>query len=106
PAVFTVNNIVANPDFEKIKKSNFQEYHFEPFTETLKKYPKHGEVEKLYREGIESGIFRPQFHGREHLHVNNWMTSLQNNDFDIHLAFENEMSTVYKNKHAKCKDQF
>ena len=37
--VFTAVSIVANPDFEIIKESNFQQYYYEPFTETLKHYP-------------------------------------------------------------------
>ncbi|CAF3700014.1 unnamed protein product, partial [Rotaria sp. Silwood1] len=41
PAILTANNIVANPDFEKIKADNFQKYHYELFTDTLKKYPQH-----------------------------------------------------------------
>lgn len=36
--VFTAVSLVANPDFEKIKKSNYQDYYWEPFTKTLEKY--------------------------------------------------------------------
>ena len=36
--VITANAIMAKLDFEKIKKSNFNKYHFDPFTETLKHY--------------------------------------------------------------------
>ncbi len=32
--VFTANCVVANPDFEKIKASDFKEYHYELLTET------------------------------------------------------------------------
>lgn len=35
-AVLTPVCVVANPDFEKIKQSDFTEYFYEPFTETLK----------------------------------------------------------------------
>jgi hypothetical protein len=79
PAKLTANNIVANPDFEKIKNSGFQEYHYEPFTETLKRYPAHDKVMGLYMQGITEGVVNPQFHGREHLNVNRWMTVLRNN---------------------------
>jgi len=34
--VFTGVNVVANPDFDKIKEANFKQYYYEPFTETLK----------------------------------------------------------------------
>ena len=39
PAKITLNTCVANPDFVKIEKNGFTEYYYEPFTETLKKYP-------------------------------------------------------------------
>lgn len=38
--VITAVSLVANPDFEKIKESNYQAYYWEPFTETLEKYIK------------------------------------------------------------------
>lgn len=39
-AVITADTHVANPDFEKIKASGYTQYHFEPFTETLKRSKK------------------------------------------------------------------
>ena len=75
--VITAVNVVANPDFEKIRQSGFNEYHYEPFTETLKRYPAHDQVYKLWKEGIEKRLFVPQFHGREHLNVRRWMRALQ-----------------------------
>jgi hypothetical protein len=85
--VFTANTIVANPDFDKIRNSNYNEYFFEPFTETLKRYPKHTNSFKLWKEGITARVFKPQFHGREHLNVSRWLKALQANDKDVHLAF-------------------
>ena len=76
PAVLTANNIVANPDFDKIRESRFLEYHHEPFTETFKRYPAHDKVMELYRQGIQDGVVKPQFHGKEHLNVNRWMNAL------------------------------
>lgn len=89
--VITANTIVANPDFNLIKKTDYQEYHFELFTETLKNYPEHKNVFSLWQEGIKTGIFKPQFHGREHLNVNRWMKALQNNTGKVRLAFDNKM---------------
>ncbi|MDR3665989.1 MAG: hypothetical protein P4L35_03990 [Ignavibacteriaceae bacterium] len=89
--VITANCVVANPDFNKIKESNFQEYHFELFTETLKKYPKHLNSFKLWQEGISNKLIYPQFHGREHLNVNRWMKALQENSVNTHLAFAHEL---------------
>lgn len=91
PAVITANTIVANPDFEKIKESDFQEYFYEPFTETLKRYPNHQNSFKLWKQGITSGAFKPQFHGREHLNVNRWMRALRKDIGNVRLAFDNGM---------------
>jgi hypothetical protein len=88
PALLTANNIVANPDFEKIKKSGFQEYHYEPFTETLKRYPAHDKVMELYRQGIQDGVVQPQFHGREHLNVIRWLGALKKDSKAEKDAFE------------------
>jgi predicted deacetylase len=100
PAILTANNIVANPDFELIKKSGFQEYYYEPFTDTLKKYPNHDKVMALYKSGIEEGLIMPQFHGREHLNVKRWMQALQNSEQAELDAFEQH---VFSPKIAKSK---
>ena len=87
--VITANTIVANPDFDKIRDSNFQQYFYEPFTETIKQYPKSSF--ELWKQGMALNIFHPQFHGREHLNVARWMRALQQNSKEIHLAFDNKM---------------
>jgi hypothetical protein len=86
-AVFTPLCIVANPDFEKIRASNFQEYHYEPFPVTCNRYPRHDKVHALWKEGITNRLFVPEFHGREHLNVYKWMKALKNGNEGIHLAF-------------------
>lgn len=95
-ALFTANNIVANPDFEKIRDSGFQVYYFEPFTETLKKYPGRDRVFELYKQGISQKVFYPQFHGREHINVNRWMDGLNSGIKLLHDAFKQNMFTVHK----------
>jgi hypothetical protein len=85
--VVTANTIMTNPDFDRIRQSNFEEYHYELFTETLKRYPEHDRVLDFYREGIKKKIFYPQLHGREHLNVNRWMKALQSGNDTIQLAF-------------------
>jgi len=86
--VITANTIMTNPDFEKIRKSVFKEYHYELFTETYKKYPEHDRVFDLYKEGISKNIFYPQLHGLEHLNVNRWMKALQNQKSNARIAFD------------------
>lgn len=87
PAVITLNTIVANPDFDKIQQSDYRQYFYEPFTETLKRYPHHANSFKYWKEGIEKGLFKPQFHGREHLNSVQWMRSLQAGNQETLMAF-------------------
>jgi hypothetical protein len=89
--VFTGVCVVANPDFEKIKESGFKEYFYEPFSETLKRYPVHDRVLDLWKEGAEKRLFVPQFHGREHLNVQRWMRDLQAENPHTLVGFENQL---------------
>lgn len=89
--VMTVNCVVANPDFEKIKQDNFNNYHFELITETFKRYPKHANNFRLWQQGIENKVIFLQYHCREHLNVSLFMEALKRNDHDVHFAFENRM---------------
>lgn len=78
--VITANYIVANPDFKKIKDSNFKEYHYEEFDVTLNRNEKSNKVIKLIDQGNKLGIFHPQFHGREHLNIKRWLYDLNNKE--------------------------
>ncbi len=100
PAVITANNIVANPEFDKIKAANFEQYFYEPFTATLRRYPKHERVEQLYREGIEKKLFKPQFHGREHVNTHTWLKALQQGDKAIRMAFDHAMFSVHSERNS------
>ena len=89
PAVITANTLSANPVFDKIKESNFTQYYFEPFTETLKRDAAHTDAFEMWQQGIAEGVFWPQSHGREHLYVKKWLRTLQNENEDsiTHTAF-------------------
>ena len=87
-AVFTVMSVVANPDFNKIKEYDFQEYFYEPFIETLKRYPGCELSYELWKEGIRKKLFIPQMHGREHLNVMAWMKALKADDQQTRLCFD------------------
>jgi len=87
--VFTAMTNVANPDFNNIKNNDFRAYFYEPFTESLKRYPNCDKVYEYYKSGIENKIFIPEFHGREHLNVNRWMNALKNNSKNTKIGFEN-----------------
>jgi hypothetical protein len=78
---------MGNPDFRKIKDSNFQEYHFQPLHETLSEFPMSDKVLDLWKIGFEKNIFVPEIHGREHLNVRRYMSILQSHEGKDGLRF-------------------
>lgn len=106
PAVITANTIIANPDFKKIRDSNFLEYYYELFTDTLGQYPEHEKAFSLWRAGIDSGIFHPQFHGREHLHVNRWMEYLKKGSSETKQAFDLNLFGISTNITSENRGSF
>lgn len=90
PAILTANVIMGNPDFRRIRQSDFTRYHWEPFAQTAARYPRHDRLVELYRDGIKEGVFHPQLHGREHLQINRWMTALRQPDSLTRALFEYE----------------
>lgn len=89
-AVFTPFANIANPDFEKIKASGFQQYYREPFTATLERMGKAYEgAFDLWKQGIAVGIFCPEYHGTEHISVWKFMKALQEGHRSTMLSFEN-----------------
>ncbi|QYJ67300.1 polysaccharide (de)acetylase [Flavobacterium litorale] len=86
-AKITAVSLSANPDFDKIKESGFENYYYEPFTKTLEKYNRENTF-PLWSEGYNSNIFVPEFHGREHLNIQAWLRALQAGDKEALLAFE------------------
>lgn len=89
-ACFTPFANIANPDFEKIKKSGFQQYYREPFTKTMERLGSaYGGAYDLWKQGITAGIFRPEYHGTEHISVWRLMKALQEGHKSTLLSFEN-----------------
>jgi hypothetical protein len=85
--VITANSVTCNPEFEKIKASGFREYHYES---TIQTYCNKKGCENSYaliKEGIAEGIYHPQFHGREHLNIVQWLTALQSDNKILLKAF-------------------
>jgi len=100
PLVITANAVMANPNFEKIKKNGFQKYEYEPFTETLKKYSNHSNSFDLWKKGVEEKLFKPQFHAREHLNIFLWMKALQSKDSTIQYTFDHQTTYSGKNDYS------
>ena len=92
--VMTGVNVVANPDFEKIKANGFKKYEYELFTETAKRFPQSDRIHSLWKQGIEERLLVPVFHGREHLNVQRWMKLLQEGNETVKIAFEYGVSTL------------
>lgn len=74
PAVFTPMALSANLDFAALRQYGYDRYRYETVVQTFAR--KAAEDPQAYRgawellhEAIRSGIFLPQFHGREHLNV-------------------------------------
>jgi hypothetical protein len=106
PAVFTPFSVVANPDFSKILQTDFKDYFYEPFTETLKRYPGCENSFELWKEGIGKRLFMPQFHGREHLNVKVWMRALKSRHAKTRLAFDNGMWGISTASDPEIKVEF
>lgn len=92
-AVFTANCVLANPDFKRIRESDFEKYHYEELNKTFKKYNNIDALE-LWKVGYEEGVFMPQYHGREHLNVIFWLDKLKGKHKDVLQAFDYEVFGV------------
>ncbi|MCK5691811.1 MAG: hypothetical protein KAI08_03150 [Bacteroidales bacterium] len=88
--LITANCVMGNPDFKRIRQSDFSTYYVEPVTETLKHYPQRDRVEELWKQGDSAGIFHPQFHGREHVNVVRWMEALREKTEGMMFTFDHE----------------
>lgn len=93
-AVITANFIMSNPDFDKIRKSNFETYHSQPFYETYDNYYQGESCLKAIEFAIDKQLFFPQFHGKEHLNVVRWMNFLKNGNDQYLKAFDRACFTV------------
>lgn len=89
PVITAVTN-VANPDFNQIKKNNFQEYFYETNQQTYSRYAASNNVLSLVKQGIDQNIFVPESHGREHVQVNWYLEELQNENSMARKVFDNE----------------
>ena len=92
--VMTGVNVVANPDFDKIRANGFTKYEYEVFTETAKRFSGSNNIYELWQQGIRERLLVSVFHGREHLNVQRWMRLLQLGNETVRLAFEYGVSTL------------
>jgi hypothetical protein len=85
--IITFNTVVGNPKFDFIKSNNFELYQFESFKETLQRYYPNENTFQYWKEGVNSKLITPQYHGREHVNVPLWLNQLRENNKPILDAF-------------------
>jgi hypothetical protein len=104
--ILTANAIMANPDFRKIRESDFEEYFYEPFYKTIEALPDGKNILELWNYGIRNKLLQPQLHGREHLLVSVWMKELKQGNKELITAFEKGVYSVpcRSNAYAKRKN--
>jgi len=95
--VITANYIMANPDFNKIKESNFRTYFRTYFWDYLNEKKLLEEYKSMLIKIMDNGFFYPQLHGMEHLNVSYWMDFLRNGSAETLLAFDQNVYGVSTN---------
>lgn len=87
--LITANYLTANPDFRRIRESNFEEYFCTSIEKDSEENPLAKESLNTAKKGLEEKLFFPQFHGREHLNFKLWLRALKENDKPTRISFDN-----------------
>lgn len=98
PAIITANCVMANPDFDRIQQSEFNEYFYEPITATMNRYYPNTDLISLWKEGLAARVFKPQLHGREHVNSQMWLNSLRENHKGARDAFDEGVFSILVSK--------
>ncbi|MCB0630484.1 MAG: hypothetical protein R2824_00150 [Saprospiraceae bacterium] len=102
PAIFTPFTLPCNINFEKVAEQGFERYHYETLPDTYTKLEArdaqaYSGAWRLWREGIENGLMKPQFHGREHLNLKVFEEKLAQKDKEVLTALKNRSYTSISN---------
>jgi hypothetical protein len=100
PAVLTAYHVVANPDFNRIEATQKKEYHYETILDTYARHEHTRKVPELIKFGMKAGIYIPQFHGREHIHVKRYMEAINSASEKEQIAFKNK--AIISSKSVTC----
>lgn len=100
---FTANVITSNPDFDKIRETEYSGYH-------AKSLLQHDRKEELgiiqtYQLGETDGVFVPEFHGKEHVNRRLWLKDLQEGKSETHMTFDLELCGLPL-KVSHCKTSY
>ena len=90
PACITANVCTANPDFNAIRATGFEKFHYKPFTQALEDYSTENNLLQLWKNSEQQKLFQPQLHGREHVHAQMWLAELRGGNKELLKAFELE----------------
>ncbi len=97
-AVFTPFALPCNIDFEKMEDEGFEQYQYEQLPVTFEKLSilqsdAYQGTWQLWKEGIDKGLMKPQFHGREHLNLRLFSEKLKAKDYELLTALKNRSYT-------------
>tara|TARA_B100000809_G_scaffold210908_1_gene214390 strand:+ start:151 stop:1281 length:1131 start_codon:yes stop_codon:yes gene_type:complete len=85
--IFTFNTIIQNPDFNKIREDNFENFHGINLFDSYNAY--YGEdLRSLWEKSINEKLMLPQYHAREHLNAYLWIKDLKKGVSDTKIAFD------------------
>lgn len=105
PLVITLNTVMQNPNFQKIKETGYNEFHGIPFFQSYQDY--YGEnFEDLWVKGIENKLIRPQFHGREHVSEYLWLKDLRKGNEDTRIAFDHSFFALKTITSSKLRSHY
>jgi hypothetical protein len=101
-AKFTPFALPCNLDFESIVENKFERFEYETLTSTFEKLsalqPKaYAGAWNLWKEGMNLGIFCPQFHGREHLNLKVFNDHLKTKNSEVRIALQNRSYSLIPN---------
>lgn len=106
PSILTANAVVANPDFDKIRRDDFEIYSYKKITENYIENKGCENSLKLWQEGQAQKCFKVQSHSREHLNVSRWISMLKENFQETKLAFDNGVFGLSQNITSENRKSF
>jgi hypothetical protein len=104
--VITANCIGMNPDFCRIKENHYSNFFCEDFRDSFSQNAKTEQSFVIEKRGFDAGLFFPQFHGREHVHLSRWLSGLNGQNRLLKVAFENRMISLKNNTRNNCIEYY
>ena len=102
PAVFTPYALPCNINFEKMAYFDYEQYFYETLPETFEKLSSqqvksYTGAWNLWQQGMNAGLLKPQFHGREHFNLKVFNEKLSTKDKELLISLKNRsLSSISK----------